>query len=153
MIDILFGYIVIFLLLLIITVYCFKRNKKLIFPLWDSIFAAGAVAFILKLIIAKPRMLIPRFYLFGIPSYSFPSMHTTLVFAAFPVLVKTKLKWYWLGYAILVGVSRIILKQHDIIDVIGGVVVGLGIGYLIVYLYKKYAKAWKKRFKIFRDYL
>ena len=153
MIGILFSYVVIVLLLIAISAYFYKKDKKAIFPLWDSVVFGWILAFILKLLIKKPRLL-ESFYPFGIINYSFPSSHTTLVFAALPVLfVKTKkIRWYWLIYALFVGYSRIYLGKHYISDVIAGIIVGILSGIFIIYIYKKFGNKFRKKIKIFKDY-
>jgi len=59
-------------------------------------------------------------------------------FAILPLLFKeTKTaKWYWLGYAVLVALSRVVLQQHYLSDVVGGALLGYGIG--VLYLTRKH---------------
>lgn len=68
---------------------------------------------------------------------SFPSGHTMAAFALFSLLSRMTAsrnpKWGWVFamLAILVGISRIFLVQHFLIDVIAGAILGLLLGELV----------------------
>jgi membrane-associated phospholipid phosphatase len=72
---------------------------------------------------------------------SFPSGHTSLVFATAASLAIRYKKWYVTvpayTYASLVGYSRIYLGVHYPSDVIAGSIVGVGSAYLSYWLNKK----------------
>jgi undecaprenyl-diphosphatase len=133
----LFGWEVIFVLFFALAVYFYIKDRKTLIPLAVSLFSSMAVAFLLKLIIQRPRYFIEKLYpIIHLPDYSFPSMHTIAVFSLLPILfLKAKrLRWLWLSYAILVGISRILLKQHYLSDVIGAVLIGILVGGTIILL-------------------
>lgn len=72
---------------------------------------------------------------------SFPSGHTSMAFSTATTLALVYRKWYvvvpayaWAG---CVGYSRMYLGQHYPSDVLGGMVVGVGSGYLSHWLSKK----------------
>jgi membrane-associated phospholipid phosphatase len=73
---------------------------------------------------------------------SFPSGHTMSAFAFYGfIALLLRRKQQWLGVilaytAILVGISRIFLVQHFMMDVLGGATIGLGIACFIYYLEK-----------------
>lgn len=70
---------------------------------------------------------------------SFPSGHTAAAFAVFSLLTFVQVKKSW-GYtffvlALLVGISRIYLAQHFLLDVLMGSVIGVLSGALAHYLF------------------
>lgn len=75
-------------------------------------------------------------------SYSFPSGHTTLAIAGAYILAREHKKWAKLYYllAILIAFSRIYLGKHYPLDVLGGVFIGLIIGYLSLKTVKFFCK-------------
>lgn len=72
-------------------------------------------------------------------SYSFPSGHTASSFAAFGVFYFLNLKYKYLVFltAFLIAFSRIYLGVHYFSDIVGGIILGFGISYLICNYYKK----------------
>lgn len=65
-------------------------------------------------------------------SFSFPSGHTTIAFAAAYILAREHKRWAW-GYylvAFLIAFSRIYLGKHYPGDVLGGIVLGTLIGFM-----------------------
>lgn len=137
------SFISVFVILIIATtLFLFEEKKReWVFPLWLSFILSIVVSFILKLIIARPRPSIELFYpLINTLSYSFPSMHAMIAFAAVPVLDKEfrKLKWFWILFAFLVAFSRVYLDFHFLSDVVFGAFAGYFIGVLIVYVEEKY---------------
>lgn len=73
--------------------------------------------------------------------YSFPSGHTTVAFASATALSLSYKKWYVtapaFAYAGFVGYSRMRLGVHYPSDVLGGIVVGVGSGFLTWFLDKR----------------
>lgn len=74
-------------------------------------------------------------------SLSFPSGHTFEAFA-FSTAVALLFKNLWIrififSWAVLVGISRMILGMHYISDVIGGIILGLLTAYFVHVLYRK----------------
>lgn len=65
-------------------------------------------------------------------SFSFPSGHAAISFAAAVVLSKKEPKWRWLFYllAVLISLSRIYLGKHYPFDVLVGAVLGWVVGIL-----------------------
>ncbi len=130
-----------------------ERKRAWIPPLWISFISSLAVGFLLKVLIARPRpeglvMLLP---LTNLVDYSFPSGHTIAAFAALPVLLREypSMKWFWISFAVLVGLSRLYLGVHYPSDVVAGALIGYVLGSLAVFLKVRYdfPKIMDKRYK------
>ncbi len=113
----------------------FKKNKvKNILKLWSSFLSAGLLVYILKIIILRPR---PLINLIEASSSSFPSGHTTIMFALLPIIYKEfkEIKYIWLFISVLVAFSRIYLGVHHLSDIIGGIMLGLLVGINLIKLF------------------
>lgn len=113
-----------------------ERKVKHIFALWISYGFSALLSFLLKYLIMRPR---PLEAIIAENSYSFPSLHTAIVFSTLPVLGKQfpKLMWFWLLFAVLIALSRIYLGVHYLSDLIGGAMLGYGIGLLTAHIIQK----------------
>lgn len=65
------------------------------------------------------------------PYNTFPSIHVGLAFLASFFLLKLKQTWYFVLWAIIVAVSTLFIKQHYLLDVVGGFIIAL----LALYIY------------------
>ena len=101
-----------------------KKGRKYIPALWLTIILTLGIVYLLKILIARPRPLVNT--LENISSYAFPSGHAAGVFAPLLLIDKfyPKIKWIWLGFAVLVLFSIIYLGVHYLSDVIGGALIG-----------------------------
>jgi membrane-associated phospholipid phosphatase len=124
-----------------------SKLRRLSFHIITAYLLSGIAAQLIKRIFMAPR---PReiiqsnaysYFLDGITGAgwnSFPSGHTTSVFALATILslYVHKKSWgvFFLMLAILVGYSRIYLGQHFLQDVLAGSVLGTTVG-VIVYLF------------------
>ncbi len=125
-----------------------EHKRKWILPLWMSLGLSAVISFILKMIIQRQRpfqlglvslmsSLQEKSYM--IWNFSFPSFQTMLAFSALPIISKQfpKTKWIWIGFALLVGFSRMYFGLHFLSDVLAGALIGYLIGMLFMYLEKE----------------
>jgi undecaprenyl-diphosphatase len=77
-------------------------------------------------------------------SYSLPSGHATVIFAAMTALSlhykKKKLTFLFMVFAFLVTISRLMLGVHTLDDVVIGSIIGLITGILVEKTYENYQK-------------
>ncbi len=122
-----------------------NRNYALSFFL--SIALTFGVTHIIKSIYKVAR---PQDALAVAQGYRFPSMHASLAAA-----VLTSLAWYWFfrlestlartllifgasGIVIFIGWTRVLLRVHETIDVVVGILLGVGISLTLHYLMMVY---------------
>lgn len=135
------------------TLFLWKENKRRwIIPLWLSALFSVLISFLIKIIIHRKRPfetgivsvlgIIFNFMRnnFNVWDFSFPSMHTMIVFAALPVLDKEfkKFKYVWIVFAVLAGFSRVYFGAHYLSDVLVGAIIGYLIGYVMVFIEEEY---------------
>jgi len=121
-----------------------EHKRKWILPLWFSLGISAVVAFLLKVLVRRPRP-----FTFGVSvlpvlqkashliwNFSFPSFHAMICFSAVPLLSKEfpKLKYFWIGFSLLIAFSRIYFGLHFLSDVILGGLIGYFIGVLVIKL-------------------
>ncbi len=138
-----FDFITIFTLFILIgAAFLYEeKKKKWILPLFISAFVTIIITISLKMIIARTRPDIAAgIMLNDLFIYSFPSLHTSLAFSALPILNRKfkKIKWFWIVFAVVVGISRIYFNQHFFSDVVGGALLGYTVGDIFFSLEKKY---------------
>lgn len=119
-----------------------KNHQKLIELFWGLGFSIVIVEIIKNITKrVRPEIAIPFTISISekLSSYSFPSGHTTIAFAAAYILANNhkKLKWLYYLLAILISYSRIYLGKHYPSDVMAGIVLGFLIGKLSLMLTKK----------------
>lgn len=75
-------------------------------------------------------------------SYSFPSGHTSSSFTAFGVFYFLNLKYKWWVFitAFLIAFSRMYLGVHYFTDILGGIILGTAVAYIVCLVYKKREK-------------
>lgn len=133
------------------SIMMFKKTRHFI-TLWASLLMTAVIVTALKLTVERARPEDLKLFLFGLPDYSFPSMHTALMFAAVYILWKTfeKERYIFVIYASMVGLSRIYLVAHHFSDVIFGAIIGSLISHYTYRMEEHYrfsAKIYKKRTK------
>lgn len=119
-----------------------KRMRWFILTVLSSAFLSWLLTEILKRIfkVARPCLGLP----FCPTTYSFPSGHATVIFAAVTTLsfhYKDKhLRIFLLASGILVALSRLMLGVHRLEDIIAGSIIGILTGFLVQKVYKTYHK-------------
>ena len=80
-------------------------------------------------------------------SASFPSGHAATAFAAAVAVgaFHPRVRWPLLGLAALVGLSRIYLGVHYVLDVLAGAALGIALGLAVVWATRR-LQAWLARF-------
>jgi undecaprenyl-diphosphatase len=141
-----------FLLLLCFSAYS-RREKFYIF--WTTIIsivvARGVITEIIRFFYRRPRpfltlpvhKLLSNGWFYSDTEWSFPSGHSAFFFAMATAIYLCNKKWgiWFFIAAILMNISRIVAGVHYPSDILGGAVVGIMVGYLVVYS----AKKWKPK--------
>ena len=127
-------------ILVLPSIFIYKTNKKSVNFLVLAYLSSIIAAFIIKFIVLRQRPIEAFNYPFtNIIDYSFPSMHTMAVFALLPLLIYffQRQKYFWIGFAFLVGFTRIYFGFHYLSDVAFGALAGYFIGEFVLGVYEK----------------
>ncbi len=114
----------------------FAQKWKEIFAVFFSGIAAWALAYGLKYLfhISRPFVQFPNIHpLFLETDYSFPSGHATFFMAlALALFFSHKKAGYWfILFALLIGIARIIAGVHFPMDILGGFILGFIIAFFL----------------------
>jgi undecaprenyl-diphosphatase len=145
-------FVILFLTLLLLWK---KQKREWILPLWITMGITAIISFALKILIHRTRPFttgivslasgITAKASYFIWDFSFPSFDTAFAFCAVPILSKfyPKLKYLWIGFAVLIALSRVYFGVHYLSDVVFGSLIGYFIGVAIVKVENK-SKFFKK---------
>ena len=127
----------------------FIQNSKIFFIfLFTATLLTGVLTQLIKHIIGRPRPNYSsennffgfEFFSFESSLHSFPSGHTSTIFVvAFALSMLTpKIKIYYIFFALIVGLSRVVVGAHFFTDVIGGIVIAFVGIKLTLLIFKKF---------------
>ena len=122
--------IVVFVVALI---YMARKDKRTAWNFALSVITSCILNYILKILFHVPRPTNAPIEI--LPDYSFPSghvMNNLVLYGGFALFLKNKYFWIFTTmWLLLIGVSRVYLGVHTIVDVLGGYAIGL----ILVYLF------------------
>lgn len=133
-------------LIFLITIYKLPKSKKeRIKILLFTVGITGIVRFgIMELIHLFDQRLRPFIelsapHLFVVHAYSFPSGHTTFVFALATVAwyYHQKTSYFIFVSGLIIGIARIMAGVHYPSDILGGIIVGVVSAYVLVLIAQK----------------
>ena len=134
-----FGFDITILFFIPIILLYNKKQKKQVYSLLLALILSIAASFILKAIFAKIRPDAILSYPLQILDYSFPSMHSAVVFASLPILARNiKYARYFTIFAVLAAFSRLYLGFHYLSDIVFGAFAGYLIGGLSIWAVEKW---------------
>jgi undecaprenyl-diphosphatase len=120
-----------FFMFLVVLFWLFEKTDILI-KLILGLILIYAITFVIRLFYFKPRpkRIGYKNYLEKIDASSFPSVHAArAIFLCFSIILAFNLNWILNSFVILLAIlviySRIYLLKHDIVDAIGGILLGL----------------------------
>ncbi len=135
--------IAIFLLLLFFSGYAKPEKLRLFWVTVISVIVARlGVVELIRFFYHRPRPFVTYqvHQLISENDWSFPSGHSAFFFAMAMAIYLYNKKWgvWFFTAAILINISRIFAGVHYPSDILGGAVVGIAVGYLVVYFAKKW---------------
>ena len=131
----------IYIYLLIAILFLIIGNTSLFYQLILGVIVTFGIAVIIRLVYFKERPLKQNYVgiIEKIDASSFPSVHSARAGYMFIIIISHYNSISIIAIlgtiGLLICYSRIYLRKHDIIDVMGGIMLGLAIGYLVVRLY------------------
>lgn len=125
----------------IIISYLVRRDIfNIVLMLGVSVFAFLS-SYLIKIISKIPRPFIELKLtpLFMESGFSFPSSHVTVISAISVIAwnIDYRLGIIFFAFTLLVAISRMIIGVHYPIDVLGGLIIGVGIGLFCLKIFKK----------------
>lgn len=135
-----FAYFLIFIVLC--WIIFFSQKKMYDFSLvFLSTFFSWFMAIILKDIfrIDRPFTTLNIVPFFRETGFSFPSEHAAIFMALTISLffINKKIGFLFLFFTILIGLSRVIIGFHYFIDILAGFLLGLGISFIFIRIFKR----------------
>jgi len=125
---------------ILVFIFVLTKNFSVALSLFLSLVFIMFVGFFVKFFFFRPRPDKQKFrsLLEKVDASSFPSVHAARAVAVLVILglfFHSFFWWFFLSVlAFLVGLSRIILKRHRLIDVLAGFVLGFLVGFLVCFL-------------------
>ncbi|MBI3027601.1 phosphatase PAP2 family protein [Candidatus Woesearchaeota archaeon] len=130
------------------SIILYKKNKKSVYLLLLVFIISIFLSFTIKLIVLRQRPMetfshtaigILNYPFLNILYYSFPSMHSMVVFSLLPILNRhlAKQKYFFISFTFLVAFSRIYFGFHFLSDVVFGAFAGYFVGNYLLKLHLK----------------
>jgi undecaprenyl-diphosphatase len=118
-----------------------QKWKEIVLVFFSGIFA-WCVSQVIKLLFhtQRPFLALPNVSsLIPENGFAFPSGHATFYMAlAFAIFLShKKAGYFFMFFALLIGIARIIAGVHFPVDILGGFILGILIAYFIKFVYKK----------------
>lgn len=145
--------IIVFLVLLYFSRYAKPEKLRIFFITISSIVVARlGVTEVIRFFYHRPRpflvlqahkLISNSDWFYSDKEWAFPSGHSAFFFAMATAIYLYNKKWgiWFFVAAILMNISRIVAGVHYPSDILGGAIVGIVVGYLVVY----FAKKWKPK--------
>jgi len=129
-----------FILLEVYLYFVAKKKKEAVFAFYSVIISLG-ISFLISLVYIHNRPFMDNLGTILIhhkPDTSFPSDHTTFLFAIAWSFVFFRIRFWslFLVLAFIGGITRVYVGVHYPFDILGGMVVGL-IGAGIIYIFRR----------------
>lgn len=132
---------ILFFVFLAIKVAPVKRWQAFWSGIVSVIVARGIITTAIRYFYHKPRPFVVNNFIPLITEndFSFPSGHMTFFFALSTVIYVHDKKWgvWFMIASALMGIARIAAGVHWPSDIIGGAAIGIAIGWLTAYIFKK----------------
>ncbi len=124
-----YFWVVVFILVMYIILL---KDEKKIMLFGLIVVSTYILTILIKMMVMRER---PENALVLEPDYSFPSSHAAVMFSTIALMNKEfpKLKWGFLGIALLVTFSRVYLGVHYTSDLIFGALLGYGVSRIFMY--------------------
>lgn len=121
-----------------------QKWKEIVLVFFTGSFA-WAISHFLKILFHTPRPFVEFANVHNLineTGFAFPSGHATFYMAlAFAIFLTHKKAGYWfMFFALLIGLARIIVGVHFPVDILGGYILGVLIAYLVRVIYDKIFK-------------
>jgi undecaprenyl-diphosphatase len=137
-----FFLIALFFLLLYFSHHAWQEKLHILFVAFiSSLIARFGITELIRFFYHRPRpyLVLSAHALILETTYSFPSGHATFFFAMAAAIYLYNKKWgmWFFISTVMISISRVIAGVHYPSDIIGGMIIGIAVGYSIFYIAKQ----------------